>query len=275
MKDKCLICNKNNLNYRLFYHYRIIKCKDCDFLFIKNLFKKNLSNTSTSEDYYNGIKKDDIERENLFSNIIAKKRIFFYNQILKRKINNILEIGCGTAASSKGFLNNNIHYTGIENNRNIYNFAKKKSRNVLYGNFLKHKFKKKFDIIFASQVLEHIIDPNEFISKCSEILKKDGIIHVDVPNNNSLVSICRKILPGKKRYGALEPLDHMRAYSSKSLKNLFLNHGFKIILLDSFENDDRIFGQLKNNIVMFKKFFFYIQNIFNRNSLLVGIFKKF
>ena len=32
----------------------------------------------------------------------------------KRKPLNILEVGCGTAVSSKGFLKNGIDYTGIE-----------------------------------------------------------------------------------------------------------------------------------------------------------------
>ena len=42
----------------------------------------------------------------------------------------------------EGFLKNKIHYTGIEYNRKIYNFAKKKSRNVIYGDFLKLILKK-------------------------------------------------------------------------------------------------------------------------------------
>ena len=75
----------------------------------------------------------------------------------------------------------------------MYNFALSKSRNVIYGDFLKTSFKKKFDILFASQVLEHIDEPDTF-NKCNEVLSKDGILHIDVPNDKSLISYVRKCL---------------------------------------------------------------------------------
>jgi 2-polyprenyl-3-methyl-5-hydroxy-6-metoxy-1,4-benzoquinol methylase len=271
MKNYCLICHKSILKFYLWNNHKINQCNNCNFLFIDYKSKKKINNTSTSNVFYQGTRYEDTKREDLFSNTIAKRRILYYQKILKRKITNIMEVGCGTAASSKGFLNNNIHYTGLENNRSIFSFGKKKSRNIIYGDFLKKKFKKKYDIIFASQVLEHFIDPNAFISKCKKILNNNGIIHLDLPNNSSWVSICRKFLPGKKHFGALEPLDHMRAYSPKSLKNLFLKHDLKPRLVDSFENDHRTFGQLTNKISIHKKIFFSLQNIFNRNSLLVGV----
>jgi 2-polyprenyl-3-methyl-5-hydroxy-6-metoxy-1,4-benzoquinol methylase len=274
MKDCCLICHKSILKFYLWNNYRINECSYCNFLFIKYQLKKKVTNFPTGDVFYNGTRNNDKKREDLFANIISKKRILYYQKFLKRKIVNILEVGCGTAALSKGFLNNDIHYTGIENNSSIFNFGKKKNRNIIYGDFLKKKFKKKYDIIFASQVLEHIVDPNVFVAKCKKLLKKNGIVHLDTPNNSSWVSICRKFLPGKKHFGALEPLDHMRAYSSKSLKNLFLNHDLKPILIDSFRNDHRTFGQLTNKISIHKKIFFFFQNIFNRNSLLVGVAHK-
>ena len=55
-------------------------------------------------------------------------------------------------------------------------------RNVIFGDFFKNLILKKFDVLFASQVVEHIDNPNIFFNKCFEVLNNNGILHIDVPN---------------------------------------------------------------------------------------------
>ena len=44
--------------------------------------------------------------------------------------------------------------------------------------------KNKFDVILNMEVVEHVSDINLFIEKCSELVKKDGIIFVATINKN-------------------------------------------------------------------------------------------
>lgn len=45
-----------------------------------------------------------------------------------------------------------------------------------------------FDIVSISAVLEHVYDPSETIKKSMEWLKKDGLLHIEVPSSSWLVN---------------------------------------------------------------------------------------
>ena len=147
-KYNCLICNTETRNFKNWNNYRINICETCKFSFIKTSKADNNEVFSPSEKkFYENAISGDKEREKLFTNNIVKNRINFYQKLLKRKPLNILEVGCGTAAISEGFLKNGIEYSGIELDENIYKFAISKSRNVIFGDFLKTNFKNKFDVL--------------------------------------------------------------------------------------------------------------------------------
>ena len=178
MINNCLICEKECSEFKIWNEYKINICKICKFFFIE--IKKSETNevfSPSEKNFYERAIAGDKDREDFFTNNMVKNRIKFYEKLLKRKPLNILEVGCGTAVSSKGFLKNGIDYTGIEFDKSIYNFVIKKSRNVIFGDFLKFNFKKKFDVLFASQVVEHIDNPNIFFNKCFEVLNNNGILH--------------------------------------------------------------------------------------------------
>lgn len=275
MVDNCLICRKKITIFKYWNSYKILNCKECDFSFIElKKIKKDKIFSPTEIKFYEQSIIGDKERSDLFIEKIVKNRISEYRKILKRKPESILEIGCGTAVMSKGYLNNGIEYTGIEYDRSIFKFAKSKSRNVIYGDFLTYNFKKKFDILFASQVVEHIEIPNLFFKKCSDILNENGILHIDVPNDQSIISHLRKIFKNNEFYGAIRPPYHMRAYSAKSLKKLFLKNDFFNIKIFSKINFDRTFGQLVQNIPFKIYIIFRFQQLFRKNSLLVGLAQK-
>ncbi len=275
MNNICLICNNMCKNYKNWNNYKIFICDECSFSYIKTKEAQNDEVFSIShKSFYNRSIIRDNERTELFKKKIVKKRIAVYEKILKKKPVNILEIGCGTAVISDGFSKYGIDYTGIELDKNMYNFALSKSRNVIYGDFLKKSFKKKFDILFASQVVEHIDEPNTFFNKCNEVLSKDGILHIDVPNDRSLISYIRKIFKNSEYYGAIRPPYHMRAYSSNSLKKLFIKNNFFNIRIFSKFNLDRTYGQIVESIPYKIRLLFRIQQLTGMNSLLVGLAQK-
>jgi SAM-dependent methyltransferase len=77
-----------------------------------------------------------------------------------------LNIGCGPKSR---WLKNT---EGID----IINFGQK-----YIGNYLKFEFKKKFDLIYAHHLIEHIPDTVTFMNKVGKDLKKDGVLDIRVP----------------------------------------------------------------------------------------------
>ena len=275
IEETCLICTNTCSNYKNWYEHKILICDDCSFSYIKkNKAKINEVFSISDKAFYDRSIVRYKERRELFLQKIVKNRISIYEKILKKKPLNILEIGCGTGVIADGFSQNGIEYFGIELDKNMYDFARKKSKNIFYGDFLNTNFKKKFDVLFASQVVEHIDEPNIFFKKCNDVLEKNGILHVDVPNDGSMVSFLRKIFKNKKYHGAIRPPYHMRAYSLKSLNKLFLRNNFYNIKTFSKFNLDRTYGQIVETIPLKIALMFRLQQLTGMNSLLIGMAQK-
>ena len=121
-------------------------------------------------------------KENIISNFKLK--------IKKKPLEkiNILDIGCGGGLLSEPMTRLGATVTGIDaSNKNI-NIAKlhaKKNKlkidyKVASPEILKTKIK--FDIILNMEIIEHVEDINFFISSCSKLLKKNGLMFIATLN---------------------------------------------------------------------------------------------
>jgi len=85
----------------------------------------------------------------------------------------------------------------------------------------------RFNIIFAGEVIEHIIDDERFLSEINELLALDGILVLTTPNLFFLVN--RILFPfGKIPYFAYAPY-HYHFYDKKIISSLIEKSGFKIL----------------------------------------------
>ncbi len=121
-------------------------------------------------------------KENIISNFKLK--------IKKKPLEkiNILDIGCGGGLLSEPMTRMGADVTGIDaSNKNI-NIAKlhaKKNKlniNYLHSSPENLKIKKKFDVILNMEIIEHVDDINFFISSCSKLLKKNGLMFIATLN---------------------------------------------------------------------------------------------
>ena len=85
------------------------------------------------------------------------------------------------------------------------------------------------DIAVALDVIEHSIDPNQFLKKISKKLKKDGKIFLSFPNADSLKS---KFLNHK--WDMVVPLAHLNFFSKKSIKMSLERNNFELIYLKKY-----------------------------------------
>jgi len=91
----------------------------------------------------------------------------------------VLDIGCGSGEQAKVFKDNKKEVTELDTGDSIY--AKNRSEGYIQANYLNYKFDKKFDAIWASHVLEHQKNVNQFLRKVNEDLKENGILAITVP----------------------------------------------------------------------------------------------
>jgi SAM-dependent methyltransferase len=164
---------------------------------------------------------------------ILNKQIKKYST--KKKMS-ILDFGSGSGTNIY-MLSKYGEVDVYEKDHKTSNFLKKKfNRNGI--KIIKKCFsKKKYDLILAADVIEHIKNDKKIINNLNKILKKNGLIIVTVPAYQSLFS--------KKD----QALKHFRRYNRNSLKKLF-NSNFKTLKISYYNS--LLFIPIAFAIIFFK-----------------------
>ena len=108
----------------------------------------------------------------------------------KNPLNNIkiLDIGCGGGLLSEPMCRLGAKVTAIDASKKNISVAKfHAKKNNLEINYIctspeKLKVKDKFDVILNMEIVEHVEDVNLFLTTCSKLLKKDGVMFVATLN---------------------------------------------------------------------------------------------
>jgi ubiquinone/menaquinone biosynthesis C-methylase UbiE len=80
-----------------------------------------------------------------------------------------------------------------------------------------------FDVVWASEVIEHVADTARWLSEVRRVLTPRGRLLVTTPNHGRL----QLAIGGIERYS--EPLgDHLHLYSARSLRQLLIEFDFEV-----------------------------------------------
>ena len=163
-------------------------------------------------------------------------------KLFSKNYRKVLDVG--GERGSYYFLKENIQDANIFCiNIDSKTLPKEKSKVILAdAQFLPFK-EKTFDLIFAREVLEHLINPDKFLSEIKRTLKYRGEIILTTPNLNAWqnrILILFGFAPTNytpyptRTYGVpgffkTKPLyDHPRLFPYRALKEIFNSNGFKL-----------------------------------------------
>lgn len=147
--------------------------------------------------------------------ILLKKEI---EKVLRKKRNiSVLDIGCGTGDYIEIFNNYGVNYLGVDLSSYAIDKLKIKypEMSFICGDIFKVELDKKFDVIFLSEVLEHIIDEQKLLKKINNLLKTNGVLILSVPYDPKLWSYSD------------EQANHKRRYTKIYLESVLLKSGFQ------------------------------------------------
>lgn len=158
----------------------------------------------------------------------------------------VLDLACGVNLLGKTF-SDNVY--AIDTSKEAIRFARKNGINAKLGDVEK-KFdypNNYFDIVIASQIIEHLVNPDHLILEAKRVLKKGGIIIIITPNlaswlNRGLllfgfqpffteVSTIDKTLGIKfirKFTKVRSTVGHLRLFTPGALKDILELHEFKV-----------------------------------------------
>jgi 2-polyprenyl-3-methyl-5-hydroxy-6-metoxy-1,4-benzoquinol methylase len=217
--------------------YKVINCNFCKLIHIYPLPSDKILSKLYTSDYYKTTKPQYIkknEEEIEYWNITFDEKLETIEQYLQSETKRILDIGCGPGFFLRRAKRKGWQVLGIEPSNLAAAYAKRQGIPVIIDFFQNINLKNlgKFDAIHMFDVLEHTNKPAEILKNCFFILKKGGILIVEVPNDfNILQKTVQKVL-GKHEYW-LAPPQHINYFTFSSLTKLLQQIGFKIILKES------------------------------------------
>lgn len=158
----------------------------------------------------------------------------------------VLDVACGVSTFGKTFSN---HVYGFDINPQAVLVAKKIGIHARLGDVEKKwKYKTEyFDVVIASHIIEHVVNPDHLILEAKRVLKKSGMLIILTPNlaawfNRILlllgiqpflteVSTVDKTLGLKftrRLTQSRSPVGHLRLFTPGSLRDILEFHGFRI-----------------------------------------------
>jgi len=157
--------------------------------------------------------------------ILEKER----GQLLKEYIGigkNVLDIGCRDGWLTRHYVDGNS-VLGVDIDGNLLKIAQQnlKIQTLLMdlnGNW-SELVDRKFDVIVAGEVLEHLYYPQNVLGNIKKHLNDGGIFIGSVPNAFSLKNRLR-YLSGNKKNTPLEDPTHINQFSYQEIKDLLLKY---------------------------------------------------
>ena len=202
---------------------------------------------------------------------LAQSRKEFYERTLGRRLHSLLDVGCGDGAFCEAFRELDVDWAGLDINPEVTAFTQEIGLPIALGDFTQLPVTRQYDVIFSSQVLEHCLNPHEYLAKARETLAPGGLLHIDVPNHDGLVPTLRKLNPWGPHYGFLQPPYHMLAYTRSVLRRLFESNGYEVLICNAFDNCHPVFGQVQMGMAKPVRLAFRMTGWVGRGSLLVAV----
>ena len=168
---------------------------------------------------------------------IAKKII---RKFKLKQTDSLIEIGSNDGTFLKYIKQlSNINVLGVDPSKFMCNLANQKNIKT-YNNFFDLKnsriIKKKYgnyDLLYAANVFNHVDNPDDFLKGCSQVLKKKGLIVLEVPDLDSLIKSC-----------GFDTIyhEHRQYFSINSIKRILMKNNYKLM---SYEKIDYMSGSLR------------------------------
>ena len=129
----------------------------------------------------------------------------------------VLEYGSGWGYWSNLAQAFGFDVTGVELSRTRQEFARKNGLRILEDTLQVRN--DSYDYIYSNQVFEHLSSPGVVIRELARVLRRGGIIHIQVPNGRGVLKRLRN-QKWKAQNDAIAPLDHINCFGPRSLKTL-------------------------------------------------------
>jgi 2-polyprenyl-3-methyl-5-hydroxy-6-metoxy-1,4-benzoquinol methylase len=227
---KCPLCNdkapKKLVHSKLRYgdYGSIQQCDECDYVFLFPRLSEEEQKAYYTNEYRRSYEDPSVQERFITDFPEAIRRL---NHVLQsnQQAQSLLEIGVGSGAFlslARSYFGTTV---GIELDKETHSFLKQKNFEIHED--LRSLKDRKFDVIVLFHVLEHFLDPIEFLNQLKQHLSPNGYIYIEVPNINDMLISQYNIEEFKDFYFCSA---HLSYFSKKTLEYTLEKSGMKSVV---------------------------------------------
>lgn len=178
----------------------------------------------------------------------------YYLQIAGIESKSILDVGCAQATLALLLAERGHHVTAVDLRPAFLDYARSRHThgdvNFIAANALEEEIPGEYDLIYANQIVEHLVYPDRLLQRLRARLKPGGRLVMTTPNGDYL----KNALPSFRQLGEVKDWEHMQhtadgnghfyAYLKEELAELFEEAGFDKVEAAFFESP-MISGHMK------------------------------
>jgi 2-polyprenyl-3-methyl-5-hydroxy-6-metoxy-1,4-benzoquinol methylase len=217
----------------IFQKSYVVKCNQCSLLQIDKKFSSAIieqyyKNTYDRDDIYHfSIENFPLDNTWSLSRGRALAKLLTRMDLIKQLNPTVMDLGCGYGHLLYGFshyLYNRYKIIGVDYEQKTKDVFIKYNWTFERGGIdnVYEKYTGMVDVLITSHVFEHVIDPHDFLNKCSAMLSKDGILLWEIPNLNEFNLAC------EPRHSP-----HICLWDIHSLKEILISNNFEILFLET------------------------------------------
>jgi len=210
-------------------------CQECKTIYVSPRLNDECVEELYSDNYYS-----EFYTRSMIPVFDKRKQLIGVNKFNQtidlwghNNVGRVLDIGAGIGEVTDVFREKGWSSHAIEMNPVAVEWLRKRGHEeVFHGTLDAYKTDIKFDIVMAWGVVEHVLEPDDFLQQAYARLKSGGLFVSEVPHGECfLIDMTRKTGQDPKRI--LMGEQHIVLYSTQAYMDLHERNGFELVHLQT------------------------------------------
>lgn len=199
----------------------VLECSDCGLVYLSSL--KHIQDGHYEESGMHDNEVPDIDDWLQKTEFDDKRRYEFVREKIANK--NVLDFGCGVGGFLEMAKQSASNVSGVELERALQSSFQERKLNVFSNLKEAQEESKKYDIITAFHVVEHLQNPKEILKDLSQLLTENGEMILEVPNSDDALLT---LYESKDFQNFTYWSQHLFLFNSKTMAELIEQTGLKL-----------------------------------------------
>lgn len=219
----CPACESNSARHQgNLQEFEIFVCRSC-----RSIYTDHLPTAAEALDYDEYYSESNLSVPTF---IVDRTREIVGGFSSFRRSNRLLDIGFGAGTILDAAREQQWEPFGLEISMPAVEQARQKGFDVFYGNLMDAGYPDQFfDVITASEILEHLPNTEEYLIEIRRLLRPGGLLWATTP---SATGLSFRLLG--THWSVLCPPDHTQLFSVKGVTLMLKKAGFSSVRIDTF-----------------------------------------